>query len=63
MNVQFGMQSAAVNKDYDKLCYFIQTPLQSRFKKIIDNFSFEKESLSIANKSVTFIISEITTTE
>ena len=34
-----------------------------QISKFIDNFTFEKESLSIANKSVTFIISEITTTE
>ena len=34
-----------------------------QISKFIDNFTFEKESLSITNKSVTFIISEITTTE
>ena len=61
MNVWFGMQSAAVNKDYDNVTSFKHHLKQ--ISKFIDNFTFEKERLSIANKSVTFIISEITTTE
>lgn len=47
MNVWFGLQSAAVNKDYANV-----TSFKHHLKQIstfIDNFTFEKESLSIAN--------------
>jgi len=56
------MQSAAVLKTMIMLLHSNTTSKQIS-KLFIDNFTFEKEILSIANKSVSFIISEITTTE
>jgi len=52
------MQSAAVLKTMIMLLHSNTTSKQIS-KLFIDNFTFEKEILSIANKSVSFIISEI----